>query len=233
MKRIVCLVLFLTAACFAQQSTIDIEAYKTSKKHSFSERSYTVGKHTYRIVNIKPLAASDTACISAVVIDKRKYVLFDVNVATGPVGIIVPTSQPISGGLIVLRASPVDAKVFLILPSGKVVTLPGAMVVADTIGQCVYCVWDNDKTFRLTVFDYKTLRLMFNAVAINEPRQWYTDGMAYGFTIADGNYYTVDFMSKSIAKGAKPASGLTPVSYVADFAKIDRATCCGLDVMKK
>ena len=233
MVRIVCLIIFLCAACFAQQSTIDIELYKKSKKHSFTERSYTVGKHTYRVVNIKPLGASDTACISALVLDKRKYVLFDVGIASCPFGIIVPAAQPLRDGLIVLRASPFDGKLFLILASGKVVTLPGASVIADTVGKCVYCVWDNDKTFRLTVFDYKNLRLVFNTLAIAEPKQWYTDGMSYGFAAADGNYYTADFMSKAITKGKKPASGLTPVSYVADLEKIDRAKCCMGEVMKK
>jgi hypothetical protein len=233
MKQIIVMIIFLIAACYAQQSTIDIEQYKKSKKHSFTERSYTVGKHTYRVVNIKPLGASDTACISALVLDKRKYVLFDVGIASGPFGIIVPAAQPLREGLIVLRASPFDGKLFLILASGKVVTLPGASVIADTVGKCVYCVWDNDKTFRLTVFDYKNLRLVFNTVAIAEPKQWYTDGFSFGFSAADGAYYTVDFMQKAITKGEKNASGLTQISYVADVEKIDRAKCCTGEVMKK
>ena len=233
MKQIIVMIIFLIAACFAQQSTIDIELYKKSKKHSFSERTYTVGKHTYRVVNIKPLGASDTACISALVLDKRKYVLFDVSVASGPFGIIVPAAQPLRDGLIVLRASPLDSKLFLLLANGKVVTVPGSSVIADTVGKCVYCVWDNDKTFRLTVFDYKNLRLVFNTVAIAEPKQWYTDGFSFGFSATNGAYYTVDFMQKAVTKGEKPASGLTPVSYVADLEKIDRAKCCTGEVMKK
>jgi hypothetical protein len=234
MNRIACLIIFLCAACFAQQSTIDIDLYKKSKKHSFTERTYTVGKHTYRVVNIKPLGASDTACIAALVLDKRKYVLFDVGVASGPVGMMVPAAQPIRDGLIILRASPFDGKLFLALAaSGKLVTLPGASVIVDTVGTCVYCIWDNDKTFRLTVFDYKNLRLVFKPTAIAEPKQWYTDGLAYGFSAADGSYYTVDFMSKNITKGEKPASGLTPVSYVADVEKVERAKCCTGEVLKK
>jgi hypothetical protein len=233
MKQIIVMIIFLIAACFAQQTTIDIELYKKSKKHSFTERTYTVGKHTYRVVNIKPLGTSDTVCISALVLDKRKYVLFDVGVTSGPFGIIVPAAQPLRDGLIVLRASPFDGKLFLILASGKVVTLPGASVIADTVGKCVYCIWDNDKTYRLTVFDYKNLRLVFNTVAITEPKQWYTDGMAYGFAAADGAYYTVDFMQKAITKGEKSASGLTPVSYVADVEKSDKMKCCTGEVMKK
>ena len=235
MKKSLCLIVCLVAVCFAQQSqsTIDIEQYKKSKKHSFSERTYTVGKHTYRVVNIKPLSASDTACISALVLDKRKYVLFDVGAASGPFGIIVPAVQPLRDGLIVVRASPLDGKLFLILANGKVVTLPGASVVADTVGKCVYCVWDNDKTFRLTVFDYKNLRLAFNTAAIVEPKQWFTDGFSFGFSGTDGAYYTVDFMQKAITKGEKPASGLTAVSYVADLDKIDRTKCCTGEVLKK
>lgn len=233
MKPIAVMIIFIIASCFAQQSTIDIEQYKKSKKHSFTERTYTVGKHAYRVVNIRPLGASDTACISALVLDKRKYMLFDVNVNSGSFGMIVPPVQPLRGGLIILKASPYDGKVFLLLSSGKVVTLPGASVIADTAGSCVYCVWDNDKTYRLTVFDYKNLRLVFNTVAIAEPRQWCTDGFAYGFLAADGAYYTVDFMQKAITKGEKPVSGLNQVSYIADLEKIDRAKCCTGEVMKK
>ncbi len=233
MNRCMSIVLVLIAACVAQQSSIDLETYKKSKKYSFTERTYTVGKHTYRVANIRPLGPSDTNCISAVVLDKRKYVLFDIEVAAGPFGMIVPAVQPISGGLVILRASPYDGKLFLLLSSGKVVTLPGAMVIADTAGSCVYCVWENDKTFRLTVFDYKNLRLVFKTTEIAEPRQWFTDGFSYGFAAPDGAYYTVDFMSKTITKGEKPSAGLTPVSYIADLDKIDRTKCCGPEVMKK
>jgi hypothetical protein len=233
MKCLVCMIIFLFAVCFGKQSTIDLDMYKKSKKHSFNERSYVVGKHTYRIVNIKPLGPSDTNCIAAVVLDKRKYVLFDVDVTAGPFGMIVPAVQPIEGGLIILKASPYDSKVFLLLPGGKVVTLPGASVITDTIGKCVYCVWNNDNTFRLTVFDYKNLRLVIQTTEIAQPKQWYLDGMSYGFVAADGAYYTIDFMLKNITKGEKPASGLATVSYVADLGKIDRTKCCSAEVMKK
>ncbi|HUI91515.1 MAG TPA: hypothetical protein VLX68_04620 [Chitinivibrionales bacterium] len=238
MKQVVSMlimVILFVVACLAQQSqsTIDIEQYKKSKKYSFTEHAYTAGKHTYRIVNIKPLGPSDTACISAIILDKRKFVLFDVNAAAGPYGMIVPANQPIRDGFIVLKASSYDGKLFLMLPSGKLVTVPGASVIADTVGKCVYCVWDNDKTFRLTVFDYKNLRLVFNTVAIAEPKQWFTDGFSYGFSATDGAYYTIDFMQKTVTKGEKPASGLTAISYVADLDKIDRTKCCSGEVMKK
>ncbi len=233
MNRLIGIVAFLAAACAAQQSSINIEAYKHSRTHTFTERSYTVGAHTYRIVNIRPTGHSDTNCISALVLDKRKYVLFDVEVASGAFGLIVPAVQPIAGALVVLRASPYDGKLFLILSSGKVVTLPGANVLADTVGSCVYCVWDNDKTYRLTVFDYKNLTLRFTTTPIAPPSQWFTDGFSYGFTSTDGSYYTVDFLQKAITKIAKPAVGLTPVSYVADLGAIDRTQCCGPDVMTK
>jgi len=225
-------ILFLFTACLAQQSTIDMEQYRTSKKFAYSERSYTVGKHAYRVVNIKPLGVSDTNCISAVVIDKRKYVLFDVNVTAGAFGLVVPAKQPVAGGLVILKASPLDGKMFLVLQSGKMVSLPGASVFADTTGSCVYCVWDNDNTFRLTVFDYKNLRLVFNTVVIPEPKQWHTDGFTCWFAAADGAYYTVDFLQKAVVKGEKPASGLTPVSYIVDIDKLDRASCCGASQFK-
>lgn len=231
-----CFVALIATTCLAQSathSTIDIDAYRKSKTHTFTERTYTVGKHSYRVVNIRPKAASDTNCISAVVLDKRKYVLFDVEVSSGPFGIIVPAVQPVGGGLIILKASPYDAKLFLILAGGKVITLPGDRVFADTTGSCVYCVWENDQAFRLTVFDYKNLRLVLTTTQIAEPKQWYTDGFTIGFSSADGSYYTVDFLQKAVLKGEKPASGLTVLSYVADLAKIDRASCCGPAVMKK
>jgi hypothetical protein len=223
----------IAGSCLAQKATIDIDAYKKSKTHTFAERTYTVGKHSYTVVNIRPAAKSDTNCISAVVIDKRKYVLFDVGVSSGPFGIIVPASQPVSGGLLILKASPLDGKLFLILQNGKVVTLPGDRVMVDSAGSCVYCVWVNDSNARLTVFDYKNLRLVFTTAQIAEPKQWYTDGFTNGFESTDGAYYTVDFLQKAVIKGEKPSSGLTPISYVVDLATIDRATCCGPAVMKK
>jgi hypothetical protein len=235
MKKILCIVCIAAIACLAQNSTIDIGVYKKSKAHSFNEKSYTIGKHVFRVVNIKPLSKSDTACISAIVLDKRKFVLFDIGVpATGPLGMIVPSAQPISGGLVVLKASPYEGKTFLLLADGKVVTLPGSSVIVDTVGQCVYCVWDNDKNFKLTVFDYKGLRLIINTTEIVEPKAWYGAGMGYCFMATDAKtYYTVDFMTKSISKGGKPEGELKPVSYFGGLDKIDRAACCGADVLKK
>jgi len=246
MKSIAIIVCCAVALCFAQQSTIDIGLYKKSKAYSFSEKSYTVGKHVYQVINIKPLAkpgvasqdassgASDTACISAIVIDKRKYVLFDIDVPSGPLGMIVPAAQPIPGGLIVLKASPYEGKTFLLLPDGKVVALPGSSVIVDTVGRCVYCVWDNDRNFKLTVFDYKGLRLIINTTEISEPKQWYSAGMGYCFSGKDlKTFYTVDFMTKSITKGEKPDGELKPVSYFGGLDKLDRSTCCGAEVLRK
>jgi hypothetical protein len=247
MRTIVALLCFSVTACFAQHSTIDIDLYKKSKKHSFSEKSYTIGKHLFRVVNIKPLTSprsassgvSDTACISALILDKRKYVLFDIDIspASAPLGMIVPDAQPIAGGLVVLKASPYEGKTFLILPDGKVVTLPGASVIVDTAGKSVYCVWDNDKNFKLTVFDYKGLRLVINTTEIAEPKQWYSGGMGYCFTPAGSTdsktWYVVDFMTKTIIKGEKPDGELRPVSYFGGLDKIDRARCCGAEVLKK
>jgi hypothetical protein len=238
MKSIVILLCVSVSLCFAQKSTIDIELYKKSKTYSYAEKTYTIGKHAFRVVNIKPIAASsgasDTACISAIILDKRKYVLFDVDVPAGPLGMVVPASQPIAGGLVVLKASPYEGKTFLLLPDGKLVTLPGAETIIDTVGKCVYCVWDNDKNFKLTVFDYKGLRLIINTTDIAEPKQWYATPMGYCFSSPDPKvWYTVDFMTKAIAKGGKPDGELAPASYFGGLDKLDRAKCCGADVLKK
>jgi hypothetical protein len=237
MKTAIILVCFTFSICFAQKSTIDIDHYKKSTKHSFAEKSYTVGKHTFRVVNIKPLAKTDTACISAIILDKRKYVLFDVDVpsASAPLGMVVPAVQPIKGGLVILKPSPYDGKTFLLLSDGKVVTLPGASTVVDTNGKCVYCVWDNDKNFKLTVFDYKGLRLIINTTEIPEPKQWYNSVMGYCFTAADAkSYYAVDLMTKGIIKGdLRPDGELKPVSYFGGLDKLSRATCCGAEALKK
>jgi hypothetical protein len=244
MKPIITILCFAVAICFAQQSTIDINLYKKSKKYLYAEKSYTVGKHAFKVVNIKPLVKpraassgeSDTACISAIILDKRKYVLFDVDIlsASAPLGMVVPARQPIAGGLIILKASPYEGKTFLLLSGGKVVTLPGASVIIDTIGKCVYCVWDNDRNFKLTVFDYKGLRLVINTTDIVEPKQWYSGVMAYCFVSADSKtWYSVDFMTKSITKSGKPTTDLNPVSYFGNLEKLDRSTCCGAEVLKK
>ena len=248
MKTIMSIVCCAVTMCFAQNSTIDINQYKKSKNHSFSEKSYTIGKHAFRVVNIKPLTSprgasngassgtSDTACISALILDKRKYVLFDVDVpsASAPLGMIVPQVQPIAGGLIVLKASPYEGKTFLLLPDGKVVALPGASVIIDTVGKCVYCIWDNDRNIKLTVFDYKGLRLIINTTEIAEPKQWYSAGMGYCFIGTDSKtWYMVDFMTKTITKGEKPEGELKPVSYFGGLDKLDRARCCGAEVLKK
>jgi hypothetical protein len=236
MKIIATIMCFAVTICFAQQSTIDIDLYKKSKKYVFSEKSYTIGKHGFRVVNIKPLMKSDTSCISAIILDKRKYVLFDIDVppSAAPLGMIVPDGQPIPGGLVVLKASPYEGKTFLLLPGGKVVALPGASVIVDTAGKCAYCVWDNDKNFKLTVFDYKGLRLIINTTEIVEPKQWYNAGMGFCFTGGDSKtWYTVDFMTKTITKGEKPEGELKPVSYFGGLDKLDRARCCGAEVLKK
>ena len=255
MKAIACIICFAVCACFAQRSTIDIDVYKKSAKYSFAEKSYSIGKHNFRVVNIKPRSASagasvgasrsasqdasfgapDTACISAIILDKRKYVLFDVDVPSGPLGMIVPVAQPISGSLVILKASPFEGKTFLLLSDGKVVTLPGASVIIDTVGKCVYCVWDNDKNFKLTVFDYKGLRLIINTTEIAEPKQWYNAGMGYSFVGTDSKtWYSVDFMTKTVAKGdLRPEGELKPVSYFGNIDKLDRAKCCGAEVLKK
>jgi hypothetical protein len=234
MRHFAVIVLGCFVLCLGQQASIDIEKYRKLKQYSFAERPVTVGKHTFRLINIKPPAQSDTNCISAVVIDKRKYILFDVDVAGGPFGLVVPKVQPIPDGLIVLKASPYDAKTFFLLSNGKMVTLPGASVVVDTAGKCAYCVWDNDNTFRLTVLDYRSLRLVIPTTAIPRPKQWYSTGMTYCFTTAsDKQYYTVDLMTKAITQSAQADGTPVPVSYIAETEKMNRAKCCGAEVLKQ
>jgi hypothetical protein len=235
MKKTIAGILLACCACLAQKETIDLEHYKTSKRFTTTERSYLVGAHTYRILNIKPVTPSDTACISAIVFDKRKYVMFDVGVpATGALGLIVPAAQPITGSLLIVKPSPYDGKMFLLQSTGKVISLPGASVIVDTIASTLYCVWDNDKSFWLTVFDYKNLRLIFKTTRIEEPKQWFTDGVSYSFSTTDpAVYYTVDFMTKEIVKGGKPDGALSAIPYFGNIDKFDRASCCGVKAFGK
>lgn len=220
-------------SCFAQQTpSIDLDFFKKSKKYSYSEKAYTVGNHSYRIVNIKPLYATDTFCISALVIDKRKYMLYDIGENLSICGMTVPQNQPISEGLIILKLSEIEGKVFFALANGKVVTLPGSFVFADTIGKCIYCIWDNNGFFRLTVFDYKNLKLIFNSVVISSPKQWFTDGFNYLFLSNDGEYFTIDFMSKKIVKSQKPEGNIKKIEYILDSDKMSKIKCCSFESIK-
>jgi hypothetical protein len=234
MKRLTLMLLVFFTACFAEKSTIDLNAYKNNKNFSVSEASYTVGSHAFTLVNIKPRVKGDTACISAVIIDKRKFVLFDVGVESGAYGLFVPHIQPIPDGLIALKASTTDGKIFIFLSNGKLVTLPGALAFADTLGKCVYCVWENDKQYRLTVFNYKIMRVVIQTTAIAQPVQWYSSGMSYCFSAPqEKGYYSIDMFTKVVTKIDQAEGALTPVSYLMDFSKIEPVNCCGGKALKK
>jgi hypothetical protein len=234
MKTLSLALIFLVSLCFAQKSTIDLSAYKNNKNFTWAETSYTIGKHTFGLVNIKPRVKGDTACISAVLIDKRKYVLFDIGVEAGAYGLFVPRYQPISDGLIAIKASPTDAKTFIFLPNGKLITLPGAQVIADTVGKYIYCVWENDKQYRLTVFNTKNMILVLPPKIISQPAQWFASGVSYYFTSPqEKGYYSVDLFTKSVVKTEQPEGALTPASYIMDFGKIEPASCCNAKVLKK
>ena len=228
MKTSILAVFFCASLCFAEKTTIDLDAYKKNRNFSRAETSYTIGRHTFTLVNIKPRVKSDTACISAIILDKRKYVLFDINVEAGAYGLFVPRRQPIADGLIAVKASPVDAKTFIFLSNGKLITLPGGQVVFDTTGKYVYCVWENDKQYRLTVFNVKNMILVFPTKVIAQPLQWYASGVSYYFTSpGEKGYYSVDMFAKSVEKVEKPEGELSPVFPLMDFGKVDPAACCG------
>ena len=228
MKTLVLLLVFCVSLCFAEKGTIDLKAYKSNKNYTVAETSYTIGQHTFGLVNIRPRVKGDTACISAIIIDKRKYVLFDIGVEGGAYGLFVPRHQPIKEGLIALKASPVEAKTFIFLSNGKLITLPGAHVIVDTVGKYVYCVWENDKQYRLTVFNVKNMILVVPTMVVSQPSQWFASGVSYYFTSPqEKGYYSVDLFTKSVTKTDTPEGAVSPVSYLMDFGKIDAASCCG------
>lgn len=234
MKAFVPVVFLFATLLFAEKNSIDLASYKNNKDFTTSEASYAVGSRTFTLVNIKPLTKNDTACISAVIIDKRKFVLFDIGIEGGAYGLFVPKSQPLKQGLVVLKASPTEGKSFIILPNGKLVTLPGAQTFVDSAGKSIYCVWDNDGEYQLTVFNYKAMRLIIPTTAIKQPLKWYTSGISYYFTTSqEKGYYSVEMLTKSIVKTDQADGALSPVPYLMDFSKIDPAGCCGAEALGK
>jgi hypothetical protein len=215
-------------------STIDLNKFKNNKNYTFAEVPLKVGAHTFTLINIKPLAKSDTACVSAIVIDKRKYVLYDIGPAGAAYGLFVCKQQPLKDGLIVLKASPNDGKTFIFLSNGKLVSLPGASTFVDTVGKNVYCVWENDKQYRLTVFDYKNMRIAIPTTLVSQPVAWYNNGISYCFASPDEKgYFSVDMFTKSIAKSGEAEGALAPVAYLMDFSKVDASKCCGAQSLKR
>ncbi|MBN1575201.1 MAG: hypothetical protein JW913_01520 [Chitinispirillaceae bacterium] len=234
MKKTVLALVFCASFPSAGKTTIDLAAYKNNKNFTTAETSYTVGARTFTLVNIRPRVKSDTACISAVIIDKRKLVLFDIGVEAGAYGLFVPRRQPLRGGLVVLKASPVEGKTFIFLSNGKLITLPGAQTIVDTTGKSVYCVWENDNQYRLTVFNYRSMRLTIPTTIIKQPLQWYASGVSYCFTAPqEKGYYSVEPFMKSVVKIDQAESDLSPVPYLTDFSKIDPAGCCNAKALKK
>lgn len=230
------IVLLVSAVCAIQGATIDLGTYENSAKYDFAEETYNVGKHTYRLINISPQTGNDTSCIAVIGIDKRKYVLLDMNVSSHPYGLVVPEDQPIKDGLVILKPSPFDGKTFLVLPTGKLLTLPGANTLFDVPGNTAYCVWDNDGVYRLTVFDYNALRILIKSIVIPQPLQWYSDGLSYGFAAKeDGEkvYYAVEPITKSATKVDGPPSGGEKKQYLVDFSEMDTGKCCGAEVLRK
>jgi hypothetical protein len=238
-NRIVCLtscaVLALLSAAsegLAQKSTIDLESYRENSAYAYAERTYEVGTHSYTVVNIKPKDAGDTTCISALVIDKRKYVMVDLGNADAPHGMIVPEKQPIDSGLVIIMASPIEAKTFLILPNGKVVTLPGDQIVVDKPGSTVYVVWDNAGSHMLTVFDYERMRLLINSKPIPQPKKWYTDGMVYSFSVeGKEDYRLIDLFTKSVTT-VPSEKQLQPAEHIVDASSVKPSSCCSAETMK-
>ena len=234
MKLLLLTLIACVSLSMAQSKTIDLEKYKNNKNYKVAETPYTIGKHTFLLVNIKPVIKSDTACISAIVIDKRKYVLFDIGVEGAATGLIVPAVQPVHDGLVVIKASAQEGKTFVFLSNGKLVTLPGSLVIPDTTGGNLYLVWENDPQYRLTVFDYKNIRVRVPTTVIAKPVKWYSSGLSFYFTAdKEKGYYTIEMFTKSITGTEKPDGTLTPVSYLVDFGKIDASKCCGGNFLKK
>jgi hypothetical protein len=229
--RVLLLVLLLVVAARAG-STIDLASYKNSKKYTYAEVSHTVGEHEYTFVNIKPAFETDTTCIAAVVIDKRKYVLVDLDLSGARTGVVVPKSQPVEGGLLAVKVSPLDAKTFLVLATGKVVTLPGDYVLIDNVGKTVLTVWDNDSSFQLTVLDYGRMRLIVSTTPIARPTAWYTNGLAYFFKGDDGTFYTLDLFTKKVTKVPSEEKGLEKMSYAFEPSGLDIKGCCSGAVLK-
>jgi hypothetical protein len=224
-------VLAVTATCLAQSktaSTINLDIYKNKSKYAIAETTITVKTHSYRLMNIQPLYPCDTTCISSVIIDKRKLVFFDINGKKAPRGLLVPKEQPIPGAMIVFRGSPIESRTLIFFANGKLVTLPGDMVIADPDGNMVYCVWDNDNTYQLTVFDYKRMRSVVPATNIEKPEKWYFSGMDYYFKATGSDtYYVVNTLANAVTKMDKPEAGDTPLKYIRGFESVDPVNCCG------
>jgi hypothetical protein len=234
MKICILALVFCVTLSFAQKTTIDLATYKNNANFSVAETPYTIGTHTFTLVNIQPRVKGDTACISAIVIDKRKFVLFDIGAQAGAYGLFVPPQQPLRQGLIVLKASASEGKTFIFLSTGKLITLPGAQTIVDTTGKLIYCVWENGPKYQLTVFNYKAMRVVVPTMAIKQPVQWYSAGASYCFSVPqEQGYYSVEMLTKDIVQIDQPEDALVPVPYLMDFSKIDTATCCSAKALKK
>jgi hypothetical protein len=233
MKNVIIAIAVFASVIFAEKATINLEVYKNNKNFTVAQVPIKAGSHTFTLMNIKPMIKSDTTCICAIIIDKRKYVLYDIGAEGSPCGLFTLKQQPLREGTIVLKASPSDGKTFIFLSNGKLVSLPGADAFVDTTGKNIYCVWDNEKHFRLTVFDYKNMRVTVPTTDIAQPSAWYSSGMSYYFSVnGEKGYYSVDMITKSVTKSDEAEGALTPVSYLMDFSKVSATACCGMQALK-
>ncbi len=215
MKRLLVMLFVSVVSTFAAEKTTNLDSYKGNKTFAWAETTFIVAQKEYRLINIRSVnTKADTACISAILFDKRKLVFTDLKDNVAPYGLVVPAEQPVKNGLIILKPSPSDAKTFIIFPSGKMVVLPGASVLVDPVGSLVYCVWDDDGQYRLSVFNYKAMKLLLTAVPIPKPVKWYSSMLDYQFTAEDKAVYNVDIMGKSVGKAQDAPGEKEPLEYI-------------------
>ncbi|MFP4681957.1 MAG: hypothetical protein ACLFQB_15905 [Chitinispirillaceae bacterium] len=215
MKYLLIILLITVASAFAGEESTNLDEYKKKENFAWAETTLTVAEKEYRLVNIRNKdEKADTACVSAILFDKRKLVFTDYSTNEAPHGLVVPSEQPVKNGLIILKPSPSDAKALLIFPSGKMVVLPGASVLVDAAGKMVYDVWNDGGQHKLSVFNYKSHSLLLSATPIPKPVKWYSAVMDYQFTTEDKKMYTVDLMGKSVRKVDGKPGDSDPLKYV-------------------
>lgn len=215
LKYLLILLLFAVVSAMASEKPTNLDEFKKNKNFAWAETTLTVAEKEYRLVNIRNKdVKADTACLSAILFDKRKLVFTDYSSSATPHGLVIPSQQPIKNGLIVLKPSPTDAKALIIFPSGKMVILPGASVLVDDAGSMVYCVWDDEGQHKLSVFNYKALKLLLTAVPIQKPVKWYSSVFDYQFTAEDKASYTVDIMGRSVRKADENPGDASELKYV-------------------
>lgn len=214
-KYLLIMLFVAVMSALAAEKPTNLDEFKKNKNFAWAETTLTVAKKEYRLVNIRNKdEKADTACLSAILFDKRKLVFTDYSSSAAPHGLVIPSQQPIKDGLVILKPSPTDAKALIIFPNGKMVILPGASVLVDAAGSMVYCVWDDKGQHKLSVFNYKALKLLLTAVPIQKPVKWYSSVFDYQFTAEDKASYTVDIIGRSVRKADEEAGDLTELEYI-------------------